>query len=160
MAEARTEGRPVAVGDRAPDFTLPQQGGGMFHLGDRLGRTAVVLYFYPKDDTPGCTAESCRFRDERAAFAGAGAEIVGCSGDSLESHDQFAAKYGLPFTLVSDTDGAVRRLYGVGPGGLPNRTTFVIDASGVVRAVLHSLENAPQHVERALEALGAARTPS
>lgn len=145
---------PPAAGDRAPDFTAPKGGGGEFHLGDLLGRRAVVLYFYPKDDTPGCTAEACGFRDNRAAFAEAGAEVVGVSADSVASHDRFAEKYSLPFTLVSDGDGTVRSLYGVSPkGSLPSRATFVIDAQGVVRSVLSSLPSAPQHVERALTAL-------
>lgn len=145
---------PPAVGDRAPDFTAPKGGGGDFHLGDLLGRKAVVLYFYPKDDTPGCTAEACGFRDNRAAFSEAGAEVVGVSADSVASHVRFAEKYNLPFMLVSDTDGVVRGLYGVSPKGpLPTRATFVIDAQGVVRSVLSSLPSAPQHVDRALAAL-------
>lgn len=154
MADASSGASAPAVGERAPDFTAPKGGGGEFHLGEVLGQRAVVLYFYPKDDTPGCTAEACGFRDNGAAFAAAGAEVVGVSGDPVASHDRFAAKYDLPFTLVSDVSGEVRRLYGVTPQGpLPSRATFVIDAQGVVRSVLASLPSAPQHVERALAAL-------
>jgi len=150
------DAKGLAVGDRAPDFTAPRQGGGTFHLGERLGRRAMVLYFYPKDDTPGCTAESCGFRDRTTAFGEAGAEVVGISGDSVDSHDRFAAKFNLPFALVSDPDGAIRRAYGVAPHGpLPTRTTFVIDRQGVVRQILSSLPTAVQHVEDALAALKA-----
>jgi peroxiredoxin Q/BCP len=142
------------VGDRAPDFTAPTGGGGTLHLGDLLGKKPIVLYFYPRDDTPGCTAEACAFRDQRAQFAGAGAEIIGVSADSAESHDRFASKYELPFTLVSDVDGGVRSRYGVAPHGpLPKRSTYVIDGSGVISGVFSSLESATQHVDRALEAL-------
>lgn len=143
-----------AVGDRAPDFTAPTGGGGTLHLAELFGQRTVVLYFYPKDDTPGCTAEACGFRDQHAAFAGAGAHIVGVSGDSVSDHDRFAHKYQLPFTLVSDSDGTVRRLYGVQPDGpLPKRSTFVIDREGVIRGVFSSLASATEHVERALAAV-------
>lgn len=146
--------RSPSVGEAAPDFTAPREGGETFHLGDILGQRAVVLYFYPKDDTPGCTAESCGFRDQRTTFAEAGAEVIGVSGDSPESHAAFAAKYQLSFPLVSDGDGAVRRLYGVEPHGpLPRRTTFLIDREGVIRQILSSLPEARQHVEDTLEAL-------
>lgn len=145
---------PPEIGDNAPDFTAPTGGGGTLHLADLLGKKPVVLYFYPKDDTPGCTAEACGFRDRRAEFGDAGAEVVGVSGDSVASHDRFADKYSLPFTLVSDGEGTVRRLYGVAPDGpLPKRSTFVIDASGTVRGVFSSLESATLHVDRALATL-------
>ncbi len=146
--------RPPAVGDRAPDFTAPTGGGGTLHLWDLLGQKPIVLYFYPKDDTPGCTAEACSFRDNYAQFTGAGAVVIGISGDSAASHDRFAEKYNLPFTLVSDADGSVRSLYGVSPrGALPTRTTFVIDAAGIVRGIFSSLASATQHVDRSLAAL-------
>ena len=91
----------VKIGDPAPDFTLPSQNGPSVSLKDFRGK-AVVLYFYPKDDTPGCTAESCGFRDQYEVFKTSGAEIIGVSGDSSESHQKFATKYQLPFTLLSD----------------------------------------------------------
>ena len=145
---------PPAVGDRAPDFTAPTGGGGALHLADLLGKRTVVLYFYPKDDTSGCTAEACRFRDKQPEFVAAGADVIGVSGDSVSSHDRFADKYHLPFRLVSDGDGTVRRLYGVEPAGpLPKRSTFVIDASGVVQGVFSSLAAATEHVDRALESI-------
>lgn len=103
---------PVKVGDTAPDFTLPAQDGSTISLRDFRGQQAVVLYFYPKDDTPGCTAESCAFRDQYEVFKTAGAEVIGVSGDSSESHQKFAAKHNLPFTLLSDKDNQVRKQYG------------------------------------------------
>lgn len=150
--------RGLAEGDAAPDFTLPQQGGGQFGLAEALGRGPVVLYFYPADGTPGCTAEACGFRDRYAEFTEAGAAVVGVSRDPLAAHDRFAQRYGLPFPLLSDVDGEVHRRYGVGRalGGLiPGRVTFVIDATGTVRRVFDSIvPNA--HIAAALTALRAA----
>lgn len=147
--------RRVSVGDPAPDFRLPRQDGTEFHLGDILGRRPVILYFYPRDDTPGCTAEACGFRDRHAVFAEADAEVVGVSRDSVESHLRFAAKYGLPFTLLSDPDGRVHRLYGVPRamlGLLPGRVTYVIDRAGIVRTVFGAI--VPNgHVATAVRAL-------
>ena len=112
--QTRSANRSVKVGDRAPDFTLPtQKTGESFHLYDMLGKSAIVLFFYPKDDTPGCTAEACSFRDNYEVFQEAGAEVVGISSDSETSHQQFANKYKLPFILLSDLGGVVRKFYGV-----------------------------------------------
>lgn len=95
----------VGVGDGAPDFALPSQYGETVRLGDLIGEKVVVLYFYPKDDTPGCTAKACSFRDGYEDFVEAGAEVVGMSSDSAESHERFAAGNGLPFILLSDGGG-------------------------------------------------------
>ena len=124
-------------------------------LGDYRGKKAVVLYFYPKDDTPGCTAESCSFRDQYEAFKDAGAEVIGVSSDSAESHARFAEKHRLPFVLLADRGGAVRKQYGVPAtlGLLPGRVTFVIDRDGVVRHVFNSQFQATKHVAEALTAL-------
>ena len=103
----------VKVGDKAPDFTLPAQSGEPVRLQDRLGERVVVLYFYPKDNTSGCTAEACAFRDSHEVFTDAGAEVIGVSSDSADKHTAFADKYKLPFTLLSDRGGKVRKLYGV-----------------------------------------------
>jgi len=148
----------VRVGERAPDFELPDAAGRAVHLGDYRGRKAVVLYFYPKDDTPGCTKEGCAFRDAYEDFQAAGAEVIGVSSDSGESHARFAAKHRLPFVLLSDHGGEVRRRYGVPStlGLLPGRVTFVIDRDGVVRHVFNSQLQAERHVREALAALGAA----
>lgn len=145
----------VKVGDVAPDFTLVSQTGESVSLKDVLGQKAVVLYFYPKDDTPGCTAESCAFRDSYTAFQDAGAEVIGVSSDTSASHQQFAAKYQLPFILLSDAGGAVRKQYGVPAtlGLLPGRVTYVIDKTGVVRHIFNSQFNFKGHVEEALKFL-------
>jgi peroxiredoxin Q/BCP len=142
----------LKVGDRAPDFTLPSSSGEPTRLSDLLARGALVLFFYPKDDTPGCTAEACSFRDRFDAFVQAGAVVVGVSSDSLESHDRFASKHRLPMTLLSDADGTVRALYDVRStlGLLPGRATFVIDRTGVIRNVFVSQLRTGTHVETAL----------
>jgi len=147
----------VRVGDEAPDFVLPDRTGKMVRLSEFRGRKAVVLYFYPKDDTPGCTKESCAFRDSYQDFQDAGAEVIGVSSDSAESHGRFAAKHRLPFTLLADQGGQVRKRYGVPAtlGLLPGRVTFVIDRAGIVRHVFNSQFQATQHVSEALEALRA-----
>ena len=145
----------IRVGDEAPDFVLPDRTGKMVRLSEFRGQKAVVLYFYPKDDTPGCTKESCAFRDGYQDFQDAGAEVIGVSSDSAESHGKFAAKHRLPFTLLADQGGQVRKRYGVPAtlGLLPGRVTFVIDRSGVVRHVFNSQFQATQLVSEALEAL-------
>ncbi len=145
----------VAVGDTAPDFTLPAHTGGTVRLHDLVGQKAIVLYFYPKDNTSGCTAEACAFRDSYEAFKEAGAEVVGVSADSVGSHQGFAAQHRLPFILLSDSGGTVRRLYGVERtmGILPGRVTYVIDRDGVVRHIFSSQINATKHVQEALVTL-------
>ena len=145
----------VHVGDRAPDFELPDQNGHPVRLRDFSGRTAVVLYFYPKDDTPGCTKEACAFRDQYQDFQDAGATVIGVSSDSEASHAKFVAKHRLPFTLLADGDGAVRKRYGIPAtlGLLPGRVTFVIDPAGIVRHVFNSQLQATQHVSEALSTL-------
>ena len=145
----------VNVGDAAPDFSLPDAAGKQVRLSDFRGRKSVVLYFYPKDDTPGCTKEACSFRDNYEAFTDAGAEVIGVSSDSEASHQKFAEKFKLPFTLVADGGGAVRKRYGVPAtlGLLPGRVTFVIDRDGVVRHVFNSQLQATQHVAEAMTAL-------
>lgn len=142
----------LAVGDHAPDFTLAGSGGKPVRLSELTASKAVVLFFYPKDDTPGCTVEACTFRDSYDAFAAAGAEVVGVSSDSLDSHGRFAGKHKLPMTLLSDAGGQVRKLYGVKStlGLMPGRATFVIDRKGVVRHVFVSQLRAGKHVEEAL----------
>jgi thioredoxin-dependent peroxiredoxin len=143
----------IQVGDKAPDFTLPSQSGEPVRLQDRLGEQVVVLYFYPKDNTRGCTAEACAFRDSYEVFAGAGAAVIGVSSDSVSRHAAFAGQHELPFTLLSDQGGQVRKLYGASAvlGVLPGRVTYVIDRQGTVRHVFSSMTNIGQHVGDALE---------
>ena len=145
--------RGIQVGDKAPDFTLPAQSNGPVRLQYRLGERVVVLYFYPKDDTRGCTAEACAFRDSYEAFTDAGAEVIGVSSDSVGKHAAFAGQHKLPFTLLSDEDSQVRKRYGVPAvlGLLPGRVTYVIDRRGLVRHTFNSMTNINQHVDDALE---------
>ncbi|MEL7039305.1 MAG: peroxiredoxin [Cyanobacteria bacterium J06592_8] len=145
----------VKVGDTAPDFTLTSQTGESVSLADFRGKTAVVLYFYPKDDTPGCTMEACAFRDSYQVFKDAGAEVIGVSSDSAVSHEQFAQKHNLPFILLSDAGNKLRQVYGV-PATLwilPGRVTYVIDKEGVVRHVFDSMLDFKAHVDQALRTL-------
>ena len=145
----------VGVGDMAPDFTLPDQRGNPVRLRDLLGRKTVVLYFYPKDETPGCVLEARAFRDRYEHFNAQGAEVVGVSSDTVKSHQRFSKRHGLPFVLLSDREGAVRALYGVEKtlGVLPGRVTYVIDQAGVVRQVYSSQLLATRHSREALAVL-------
>jgi peroxiredoxin Q/BCP len=145
----------VDAGSKAPNFTLPSQSGEMVSLEDFIDTKPVVLYFYPKDDTPGCTKQACAFRDDYEEFGKLDAEVIGISSDSVESHRRFASRYNLPFTLLSDEGGKVRSLYRVPStfGLFPGRVTYVIDKEGVVRHVFSSQLGVEQHVEEALKAL-------
>ncbi len=142
----------LAVGDQAPDFTLPSSTGEPVTLSKLYADRSVVVFFYPKDDTPGCTVEACSFRDRYEDFVQAGAAVVGISSDSEDSHERFASKHKLPMTLLSDADGKVRGLFGVKAtlGLFPGRATFVIDRQGVVRHVFVSQLRAGAHVGEAL----------
>jgi peroxiredoxin Q/BCP len=154
----RTKGK-VEVGTVAPDFTLPSQAGEMVSLRDFMGNKPVVLFFYPKDDTPGCTKEACAFRDRFEEFSKLDAEVIGISSDSVKSHRSFSEKHDLPFTLLSDERGKVRKLYGASNtfGIFPGRVTYVIDTEGVVKHNFSSQLGVEQHVEEALGALRSIR---
>src|SRR5215469_17692096 len=144
----------LQVGDLAPDFTLPDQSGTPVGLGDFLGMTDIVLYFYPRDNTGICTQEAGAFRDNYQVFKDAGAEVIGVSSDAVESHQQFATKHQLPFILLSDMGGVIRKRYGVPTAfGLPGRVTYIIDRSGVVRHIFFSQFTTGRHVEEALKTL-------
>lgn len=147
--------KKLEVGDEAPTFTLPDQNGSNLDLKNLVGKKAIVLFFYPKDGSPGCTAEACKFRDEYDVFKERGADVIGISSDSIESHKKFEQKYGLPFTILSDKSGAVRKLYGVTStlGILPGRVTYVIDRNGMIRYIFSSQTNAKAHVDKSLEIL-------
>jgi peroxiredoxin Q/BCP len=144
------------VGDVAPDFTLPSHSGEEVSLRNFVGKKRAVVLFYPKDDTPGCTKEACSFRDGYEQFGNLGVEVIGVSSDSVRSHQRFVEKHDLPFVLLSDEGGEVRRLYGLPNtfGLFPGRVTYVIDQEGVVRHVFSSQHQVARHVEEALEALG------
>ncbi len=146
-------------GERAPDFELPATGpatslaNGKVKLADFRGKKTVVLYFYPKDETPGCTVEACSFRDDYEDFAAAGAEVIGVSDDSVASHEKFATHHRLPFVLATDEGGALREKFGVKKtlGMLKGRVTFVIDRDGVIRDRFESQIRFKKHVAHALD---------
>ncbi len=142
----------VKVGDRAPDFTLPDQSGEVVSLKDFLGKRSIVLYFYPKDFTVGCTTE---FSERYEEFKKLGAEVIGVSSDTVESHESFASECNASFTLLSDEGERVRSLYGVESslGLIPGRVTYVIDRSGIVRHIFASQLNPKKHVKEAIETL-------
>jgi peroxiredoxin Q/BCP len=156
------EPSPPRAGDPAPDFALASATGETVRLSDFRGKSEVVLYFYPKDDTPGCTAEACSFRDSFEAFRDAGATVIGVSSDSGESHRRFAERHRLPFVLLADEDGSVRARYGVPKtlGLIPGRMTFVIDREGVIRHAFNSQFRPARHVAEALAVLGQLRGES
>jgi peroxiredoxin Q/BCP len=145
----------VKVGDRAPDFTLANQSGQMVSLHDFVGRQSVVLYFYPKDFTIGCTAEAKTFSANYDQFREMGAEVIGVSSDSVESHEDFGSKCNVSFLLLSDRKGQVRESYGVAAtlGLIPGRITYIIDKDGVIRHIFSSQFNPKKHVKEALEIL-------
>ncbi len=155
METLRGAGTGLETGAKAPDFTLNDQHGKSIKLTDFHGQKNLVVYFYPKDDTPGCTKESCAFRDHYTAFSDAGAEVIGVSSDSEASHKAFAEKHKLPFTLLSDRGGKLRSAFGVPPtfGLLPGRVSYVIDKQGVIRHAFNSQMNPTKHVDEALAVL-------
>jgi len=144
----------LKVGDEAPGFRLLSGRGGYVSLEDFLGKRNVVLYFYPKDYTAGCTKEAVSFRDSYSALVGLGAEVIGISPDNTSSHERFARDERLQFPLLSDTDGSVRKAYGVkSTFGISGRVTFVIDKQGIIRHVYSSQVHPSKHVEEAIRAL-------
>jgi len=147
-------------GEKAPGFTAKDQNGNMVSLSDFKGKN-VILYFYPKDDTPGCTAEACSFRDNYQSLTSQGFAVIGVSTDSEKSHKKFETKYSLPFTLIADEDKAINEAYGV--WGEKNmygktymgtvRTTFIISADGVIRNIITKVDN-PNATQQVLDLLG------
>jgi len=145
----------IKIGDNAPDFTLSDQDGTPVSLSDYRDTHNVVLFFYPKDFSPGCTKQACGFRDRYEDFIVLGAVVIGVSRDDVASHKRFLDAYLLPFTLLSDPTGSVRSLYGAtkGFGLLPGRYTFLIDRAGVVRHIFTSETNMQKHIDEALRVL-------
>jgi peroxiredoxin Q/BCP len=145
----------VNVGDPAPDFLLQDQNGKWVSLKDFRGKKSVVLYFYPKDNTYACVAESSEFRDQNQTFDEFNSVIIGISSDSPASHTDFSAKYNLPFTLLSDPKNKARKLFNVPStlGVIPGRVTFVIDKEGVIRHIFNSQFHPKSHVVESLNAL-------
>lgn len=146
----------IEAGSIMPSFILPDQDGNLFDINEVLGKKNLVIYFYPKDDTPGCTKEACSFRDSFEDFSEVGAEVIGISSDPVKAHKNFASKYGLQFRLLSDENKKVRQAFGVPTdflGLLPGRVTYIIDKKGIVKYVFNSQFNAEKHVVESLEIL-------
>lgn len=144
----------IQIGDKLPSFKATKQDGTAFDSHE-IHQKPVVIYFYPKDFTPGCTTQACNFRDAYQDFQDLGAEVIGVSGDSATSHQNFQQKYKLPFILLSDSDRKLRRLFGVPTalfGLLPGRVTYVFDAKGYCIYIFDSM-SAKNHIERALKAI-------
>lgn len=146
----------VKVGSTIPDFTLPDQNGNLFDIKSILGKKNLVIYFYPKDDTPGCTKEACTFRDQYEDFKDAGAEVIGISSDDTDSHKSFAGRYKLNFILLSDHKGIVSKKFGVPSklfGLIQGRVTYVVNKEGKVVHMFDSQLQASRHISEALKAL-------
>lgn len=144
----------LKVGDTLPNFTAKDTNGTIFDSQNYIGKQSLVIYFYPKDNTPGCTVEACSFRDNYQDFKDLGAEVIGISADSVTSHLKFKSKFNLPFILLSDADKKLRKLFGVENSliFLPGRETFVADKNGVVLMIFNSMSS-KIHIEKALQIL-------
>jgi peroxiredoxin Q/BCP len=145
----------LKVGDKIPRFTAKDTNGNIFDSSIVLDKKPAVIYFYPKDDTPGCTTQACSFRDQYEDFTDLGAEVIGVSSDSIASHQKFVSKHKLPFILLSDEDKNIRKLFGVPNalfGLLPGRVTYVTDENGIIRLIFDNL-SAKIHIEKALQML-------
>ena len=162
QAEGSSAMKRLQEGEPAPVFTATAHDGQRIALEDYRGKSAVVLFFYPKDGTTICTQEACAFRDSYEKFAEAGAVVIGISSDSNDSHRKFATDHRLSFPLISDQDGALRKLFAVpnNLGLLPGRVTYVIDQQGVIRLIFNAAFASQGHVEAALKALGPQPTPT
>jgi len=146
----------IKIGSNIPAFELPDQNGNLFDINSVLGKKNLVIYFYPKDDSPGCTKEACSFRDQYEVFKEADAVIIGISGQSVESHKEFAKKHSLSFTLLSDEGNLIRKRFGVPTnlfGLLPGRVTYIADKTGKVTYIFNSQIQSTKHVDEALRIL-------
>jgi len=144
----------LKIGDKIPFFTSIDTNGNSFEIGNYIGKQPLVIYFYPKDNTPGCTEQACSFRDNYQEFKDLGAEVIGISSDTVTSHLKFKSKFNLPFVLLSDNDKKLRKLFGVQNNLfiIPGRETFVIDKNGTILMIFNSM-SAKIHIEKALEIL-------
>lgn len=146
----------IKIGSNVPAFTLPDQNGNLFDINSVIGNKNLVIYFYPKDDSPGCTKEACSFRDQFEVFKEADAVIIGISRQSVKSHKEFAEKHRLGFTLLSDEGDKIHKKFGVPAnllGLLPGRVTYIADKTGKVIYVFDSQTKATEHVDEALRVL-------
>lgn len=145
----------LKVGDRIPNFIAKDDNGLDFDSQSLVGQKPLVIYFYPKDNTPGCTTQACSFRDQYEDFKDLGAEVIGISSDSVASHQKFSNQYKLPFILLSDFDKKIRKLFGVPTGMfglLPGRVTYVTDKNGIIQMIFDSMM-AAKHIPKALDAI-------
>jgi peroxiredoxin Q/BCP len=144
----------LKVGDTLPNFKAKDTNGTIFESQNYIGKQPLIIYFYPKDDTPGCTTQACGFRDNYQKFRDLEAEVIGISADSVQSHIKFKTKFNLPFILLSDTDKKLRKLFGVENDFLfiPGRQTFVIDNNGVILFIFNSMQG-KIHVDKAFKIL-------
>lgn len=144
----------IQIGDDCPVFKLKNQFGEEFHLANLLGKKTLVIYFYPKDDTPGCTKEACSFRDRFEEFKDLGCEVIGISSDSEQRHKEFADKHKLPFILLADINQEVRKSFDV-PGSLfgliPGRVTYIVGRDKKIKGIFNSLLNPIGHIDHALQ---------
>lgn len=148
--------KSLQIGDKCPNFTLKDQHGNTWNSDEAIGDKNLVIYFYPKDDSMGCTKQACSFRDAYEEFLSTGADVIGISSDNEESHKSFAENHNLPFILLADPDKKVRKAFGVPTnllGLIPGRVTYVIDKDGIIRGVFNSLMNFDQHVPEAMKIL-------
>jgi thioredoxin-dependent peroxiredoxin len=148
--------KKVEIGSIIPEFTLPDQRGDLFPINSVIGKKKLVIFFYPKDDSPGCTKEACYFRDRFEVFTEAGAMIIGISGQSVESHRKFAEKHRLNYPILSDKANKVRKLFGVPAnlfGLLSGRVSYVVDKTGNVVFIFNSQSQTTKHVDEALRIL-------
>ena len=146
----------IKIGDKIPEFSLPDQTGRMFDIKSVLGKKNLVIYFYPKDDTAGCTKEACSFRDQYEDFKENGAEVIGISSDSVKSHKRFTRRNNLNFILLSDEKSKIRKLFGVPTnffGLIQGRVTYVVNQNGEVVHIFNSQLQATKHINESLQAL-------
>lgn len=146
----------LQTGSKIPDFELADQKGNIFNIKSLRSKKSVVLYFYPKDETAGCTKQACAFRDHYQDFQDAGAEVIGISSDQIESHGSFADHHKLPFILLSDVGGIVRKQFGVPSdlfGMLPGRVTYIIDKQGIIQYIFNSQIRIEKHISEAIRIL-------
>ena len=159
-----SESRPmvrIKVGDKAPNFSATTHDGKTIGLSDYLGKSGLVLFFYPKNGTPICTKEACAFRDSYEQFIEAGAEVIGVSSDTEVNHRAFIRQYNLSFPLISDVGGSLRKVFAVPKtlGLFPGRVTYVIDSAGIIRQIFSAQFASSEHVRQALTAVSAVGTP-
>jgi peroxiredoxin Q/BCP len=148
------ESKPIKIGDLIPTFSLPDQYGELFDISSVIGKKKLVIFFYPRDESPGCTRQACYFGEQYEEFKAAGAEIIGISGQSVESHKNFAGKHELSYRVLSDTGNKVRKMFGVPAdlfGLLPGRVTYITNMDGKVVHIFNSQLKPEKHVDEALK---------